>query len=79
MSVTGPGGWEAAFREGLDAMRTKGLFRADADTHALALTVVATFQGGLLLSQTRRDARTARGCPRWRSRHDPRRRRGATD
>jgi hypothetical protein len=25
--------WEAAFREGLDAMRTKGLLRADADTH----------------------------------------------
>jgi TetR/AcrR family transcriptional repressor of nem operon len=48
--------WEAAFREGLDAMRTKGLLRADADTHALALTVLAALQGGLLLSQTRRDA-----------------------
>src|SRR5438270_720459 len=48
--------WEAAFREGLDAMRTNGLLRAEADTHGLALTLLAALQGGLLLSRTRRDA-----------------------
>jgi TetR/AcrR family transcriptional regulator, transcriptional repressor for nem operon len=47
--------WEAAFRDGLEAMRARGLLREDADTEALALTVLAAVQGGLLLCQTRRD------------------------
>jgi TetR/AcrR family transcriptional regulator, transcriptional repressor for nem operon len=46
--------WEAAFREGLEAMRAKGLLRDDANTDALALNVLAALQGGLLLCQTRR-------------------------
>jgi len=47
--------WETAFRDGLDAMRAKGLLRRDADTSALAWSVLAALQGGLLLCQTRRD------------------------
>jgi AcrR family transcriptional regulator len=47
--------WEMAFRDGVDAMRAKGLLRRDADTTALALNVLAALQGGLLLCRTRRD------------------------
>jgi AcrR family transcriptional regulator len=47
--------WEAAFRDGLRAMRGKGLLRDDADTDALALNMLAALQGGLLLCQTRKD------------------------
>ncbi len=47
--------WEAAFRDGLRAMQAKGLLGDDADAGALALTMLAALQGGLLLCQTRRD------------------------
>jgi AcrR family transcriptional regulator len=47
--------WEAAFCDGLRAMRAKGLLRDDADPDALALNMLAALQGGLLLCQTRRD------------------------
>jgi TetR/AcrR family transcriptional repressor of nem operon len=47
--------WETAFRDGLAAMRAKGLLRDDADIDALAVHVLAALQGGLLLSQTRRN------------------------
>jgi AcrR family transcriptional regulator len=47
--------WEAAIRSGLSAMRDRGELRADADPEQLALATLAALQGGLLLSQTRRD------------------------
>jgi hypothetical protein len=36
-------------------MRDRGELRADADPDRLALATLAALQGGLLLSQTRRD------------------------
>ena len=48
--------WESAIRDGLATMRERGELRADADPDALALATLTTLQGGLLLSQTRRDA-----------------------
>lgn len=46
--------WEAPLRSGLAAMRDRGLLRADADTDRLALALLASLQGGLVLTQTRR-------------------------
>lgn len=47
--------WEAAIRAGLRAMHDRGELRQDADPDQLALAVLAALQGGLLLTQTRRD------------------------
>jgi len=47
--------WETAIRTGLAAMRQRGELRPDADPDQLALATLAALQGGLLLSQTRRD------------------------
>jgi AcrR family transcriptional regulator len=47
--------WEAAFIAGLEAMRDRKLLKADADTSRLAVTMLASLQGGLLLCQTRKD------------------------
>jgi AcrR family transcriptional regulator len=47
--------WECAIRDGLAAMRTRGELRADADPERLALALLAALQGGLLLTQARRD------------------------
>ncbi|MFE1962009.1 TetR/AcrR family transcriptional regulator [Streptomyces sp. NPDC059479] len=47
--------WEAPIREGLARMRTRGDLRPDTDTDALALTLLVALQGGLLLTQTRRN------------------------
>jgi len=46
--------WLDVFRQGLDTMRTRGDLRADADPDALAQSLLAALQGGLLLSQTLR-------------------------
>lgn len=46
--------WEAPIRAGLARMRDRGELRADADTDALALALLAALQGGLVLTQTRR-------------------------
>jgi AcrR family transcriptional regulator len=48
--------WETAIREGLTTMRDRGELRADAKPGELALATLTALQGGLLLSQTRRDA-----------------------
>lgn len=48
--------WEGAIRDGLAAMRDRGELRADADPDELALATLTALQGGLLLTQTRRDA-----------------------
>jgi TetR/AcrR family transcriptional repressor of nem operon len=47
--------WETAIRDGLDAMRARGELRPDADTARLALMLLSAAQGGLLLTQVRRD------------------------
>jgi TetR/AcrR family transcriptional repressor of nem operon len=48
--------WETAIRDGLSTMRDRGELRPDADPALLALATLAALQGGLLLTQTRRDA-----------------------
>jgi TetR/AcrR family transcriptional repressor of nem operon len=47
--------WEAPIRAGLGRMRARGDLRPDTDTDALALALLVALQGGLLLTQTRRD------------------------
>jgi TetR/AcrR family transcriptional repressor of nem operon len=47
--------WEGGIRLGLRAMHDRGELRADADPDRLALAVLAALQGGLLLTQVRRD------------------------
>ena len=53
--VDGLDRWEAAIRDGLDRMAARGELRGDADCAALAQRVLAAVQGGLLLTQIRRD------------------------
>lgn len=53
--VAGYGQWEDAIRDGLRAMRTRGELREDADPDFLALALLTALQGGLLMSQARRD------------------------
>ena len=48
--------WLELFRRGLDAMRARGDLREDADTDALAHALLGALQGGLLLTQTLRQA-----------------------
>ena len=47
--------WEARFRTGIVAMIESGTLRPDADAARLAITVLAAFQGGMLLARLRRD------------------------
>jgi TetR/AcrR family transcriptional regulator, transcriptional repressor for nem operon len=54
--VDGFARWESAIRDGIAAMRERGELRADADPEQLALAVLAALQGGLLLTQARRDS-----------------------
>jgi AcrR family transcriptional regulator len=49
--------WETLFRNGLTAMRDRGDLRPDADPPALAAGLLASLQGGMLLTQTTRDIR----------------------
>lgn len=51
----GLGRWEARLREGLTRMRERGKLSAAADPAALATATMAALQGGLLLTQVRRD------------------------
>jgi TetR/AcrR family transcriptional regulator, transcriptional repressor for nem operon len=53
--ATGFGRWEDAIRAGLRAMHGRGELRADADPDQLALATLAALQGGLLLTEIRRD------------------------
>jgi AcrR family transcriptional regulator len=48
--------WELKLRHTLRAMRDRGDLRPDADPDELALALLSAFQGGMLLSRTRRDA-----------------------
>jgi TetR/AcrR family transcriptional repressor of nem operon len=52
--------WEARLRDGLTRMRTSGKLRKDSDPAALATATMAGIQGGLLLTQVRRDPRQLR-------------------
>ncbi|GAA1675292.1 TetR/AcrR family transcriptional regulator [Fodinicola feengrottensis] len=54
--ATSFGRWEKLLRDGLAAMRTRGELVPEADPDRLALALLAAVQGGLLLSQTRRDS-----------------------
>jgi TetR/AcrR family transcriptional repressor of nem operon len=47
--------WEARLRDGLERMRAAGKLRRRADPAALATATMASLQGGLLLTQVRRD------------------------
>lgn len=51
----GLGRWEAHLREGLTRMRQRGKLAAKADPAKLATFTMAALQGGLLLTQVRRD------------------------
>jgi TetR/AcrR family transcriptional regulator, transcriptional repressor for nem operon len=52
--------WEAHLRDGLARMKGLGKLRHDADPAALAAATMASIQGGLLLTQVRRDTRQLR-------------------
>jgi TetR/AcrR family transcriptional repressor of nem operon len=47
--------WEAPIRDGLLRMRDRGELRHDTDVGRLALGTLAALQGGLLLTQAKRD------------------------
>ena len=48
--------WEAPIRDGLRRMRDRGELQDDTDVDRLALGTLATLQGGLLLTQAKRNA-----------------------
>jgi AcrR family transcriptional regulator len=50
------GDWHAVFRDGLERMKAGGRLRADADSVRLANSLLAAYQGGVLLSQIAGDA-----------------------
>jgi TetR/AcrR family transcriptional regulator, transcriptional repressor for nem operon len=52
--------WEAHLREGLTRMKARGKLRSTADPAELASATMASMQGGLLLTQVRRDPRQLR-------------------
>jgi TetR/AcrR family transcriptional repressor of nem operon len=52
--------WEQPLIEGLTRMQDRGELRPDASIQALADTTMAAIQGGLLLTQVRRDPRQLR-------------------
>lgn len=47
--------WERSFAVGVEKMKSLGLLRPDADTAHLAMSLLASLQGGLLLCQTCKD------------------------
>jgi AcrR family transcriptional regulator len=53
----GFGQWQAAIGEGLRRLQQAGQLPGGADPDALAVTLLATLQGGLLLAQVQRDLR----------------------
>jgi AcrR family transcriptional regulator len=54
--------WEAAIRSGLEAQRRRGELHPGTDVTALATSVLASLQGGLVLAQARRDSRALRAA-----------------
>jgi TetR/AcrR family transcriptional repressor of nem operon len=53
--AAGFGRWESAIRAGIQAMRDRGELLGEADPERLARALLAALQGGLLLTQVRRD------------------------
>jgi AcrR family transcriptional regulator len=53
--ATGFDRWEAPIRDGLRRMRDRGELADDTDVDRLALATLAALQGGLLLTQAKRD------------------------
>ena len=53
--ANGLGRWEEHLRTGLDGLKARGTLRPTADSSALATETMALLQGGLLLTQLRRD------------------------
>lgn len=51
----GLGRWQESVHRSLEALQARGELRDDADPAALAATTMALIQGGLLLTQVRRD------------------------
>jgi AcrR family transcriptional regulator len=58
----GLGRWQERIREGLKRLQARGELRADADPGALAQGTLALVQGGLLLTQVRRDPQQLRSA-----------------
>jgi AcrR family transcriptional regulator len=52
--------WEEPLRRGLEQMRSRGKLRRRADPARLATATLASIQGGLVLTQTRRDPQQLR-------------------
>lgn len=52
--------WEGYLARGLTRMRARGALASEADPASLAAATLTSIQGGLLLTQTRRDARPLR-------------------
>ncbi len=52
--------WERLFVEAFERIRERGELRADASPEVLATALLASLEGGLLLSQTRRSAQSFR-------------------
>ena len=52
--------WEAHLHEGLERMQVRGRLSANADPATLATATMALLQGGLLLTQVRRDPKQLR-------------------
>ena len=52
--------WETPLRQGLEQMRVEGKLRRNADPARLATATLAAIQGGLVLTQTRRDPQQLR-------------------
>jgi hypothetical protein len=52
--------WEGHLRAGLERMQTRGRISSNADPARLATATMALLQGGLLLTQVRRDAKQLR-------------------
>jgi TetR/AcrR family transcriptional repressor of nem operon len=52
--------WEAAIHDGLTAMVSAGQLRPDSDIDWLAASTLASLQGGLILTQARRDPQALR-------------------
>src|SRR5215470_7879574 len=52
--------WERLLAEALERMRQRGELRADADPATLATGLLASIEGGMVLSQTRKDVASLR-------------------
>jgi hypothetical protein len=52
--------WEEPLRNGLEKMHERGKLRRSADPARLATATLAAIQGGLVLTQTRRDPQQLR-------------------